>query len=86
MCVYSAFCIRYPKTHSIEYDSNIPKRIINIGKWEYLKKGEKVATLSVYVSDILKNEIEILAAENVEKSNIFSRVLTSLNYLVWGDV
>ena len=42
-----AFCIRYPKTHSIEYDSNIPKRIINIGKWEYLKKGEKVAILAV---------------------------------------
>jgi len=51
-----------------------------------IKKGEKVATLSVYVSDILKNEIDILAAEDVEKSNIFSRVFTSLNYLVWGDV
>mgnify|MGYP001483558967 FL=1 len=51
-----------------------------------IQKGEKVATLSVYVSDILKKEIDILAAENVEKSNIFSRVFTSLNYLVWGDV
>ena len=51
-----------------------------------IQKGEKVATLSVYVSDILKNEIDILAAEDVEKSNIFSRVFTSLNYLVWGDV
>ena len=51
-----------------------------------IQKGEKVATLRVYVSDILKNEIDILAAEDVEKSNIFSRVFTSLNYLVWGDV
>jgi len=51
-----------------------------------IKKGEKVASLSVYVSDELKNEIDILAAEDVEKSNIFSRVFTSLNYLVWGDV
>jgi len=34
----------------------------------------------------LIKQINILAAEDVQKSNIFSRLFTSLNYLVWGDV
>ena len=51
-----------------------------------IKKGEKIATLKVYVLDELKKEIDILAAENIKRSNIFSRLFKSLNYLVWGDV
>ena len=42
--------------------------------------------LNVYVSGELKKQIDILAAEDIEKSNIFSRIFKSLNYLVWGDV
>ena len=51
-----------------------------------VKKGDKVALLNVYLSDELIKQIDILAAENVRRSNIFSRIFTSLNYLVWGDV
>ncbi len=51
-----------------------------------IKKGEKLGILKVYVSGELKNEIDILAAEDIKKSNIFSRLFKSLNYLVWGDV
>merc|ERR1711964_405548 len=51
-----------------------------------IKKGDKVALLNVYVSGELKKQINMFATENVLKSNIFSRSLTSLNYLVWGDV
>lgn len=73
----------------------IPKRKKNIIKsiLEYegpvktpITKGDKLGLLKVYVSDELVKEIEILSAEDVEKSNIFIRVFTSLNYLVWGDV
>ena len=46
----------------------------------------RVIKLKVYVSDELVNEIDILAAEDVKRSNIFVRLFTSLNYLVWGDV
>ena len=28
----------------------------------------------------------LFAAQDVKKSNIFVRLFTSLNYLVWGDV
>ena len=51
-----------------------------------IEKGKKIGTLNIYVSDELKKEIDILAAENVKRSNIFSRLFRSLNYLVWGDV
>jgi len=28
----------------------------------------------------------MFAAEDIKRSNIFVRLFTSLNYLVWGDV
>ena len=61
----------------LEYDGPIQAPI---------KKGDTLGTLNVYVSDELKKQINILAAEDIEKSNIFSRIFKSLNYLVWGDV
>ena len=51
-----------------------------------IKKGDNLAVLKVYVSDELIKQIDILAAEDVKRSNIFSRLFTSLNYMVWGDV
>ena len=51
-----------------------------------INKGDKLGVLKIYLSDELIKEIDILAAENVKRSNIFVRLFTSLNYLVWGDV
>ena len=51
-----------------------------------IHKGDRLGILKVYVSDELTKEIDILAAEDVKRSNIFVRLFTSLNYLVWGDV
>ena len=51
-----------------------------------IKKGEKLGQLNVYVSGELRKQIDILSAENIKRSNIFSRLFHSLNYLVWGDV
>ena len=51
-----------------------------------IKKGDKLGILNVYISGELKKQIDILSAEDIKKSNIFSRLLKSLNYLVWGDV
>ncbi len=60
----------------LEYDGPIDTPI---------KKGEKLGILNVYVLGELVKEINILSAEDIKKSNIFSRLLKSLNYLVWGD-
>ena len=51
-----------------------------------IKKGQKLGLLNVYISGELKKQIDILSAEDIKRSNIFSRLLKSLNYLVWGDV
>ena len=51
-----------------------------------IKKGDKEGILNVYVSGDLNKQIDVFSAENIKKSNIFSRLFRSLNYLVWGDV
>ena len=51
-----------------------------------IKKDEKLAILKIFVSEELTKEIDLYSSEDIGKSNIFSRILTSLNYLVWGDV
>ena len=80
---------------SEDFYLTVPKRKKNIIKavLEYvgpietpINKGDKLGLLKVYHSDELIKEIDILAAENVKRSNIFVRLFTSLNYLVWGDV
>jgi len=51
-----------------------------------IKKGDKLALLNVYVSGELIKQIDILSAEDIKKSNVFSRLFRSLNHMVWGDV
>ena len=51
-----------------------------------IKVGDKVGVLNVYVSEELQRQIDVLSLEDIKKSNIFSRIFKSLNYLVWGDV
>ena len=50
-----------------------------------IKKGDKIGMLNVYIEDDLYNQYEVLANEDVRRSNIFSRILKSINFLVWGD-
>ena len=82
-------------TSEESYYLTIPKRKKKIIKAviEYsgpivapIKKGDKIALLNIYLSGELKKQINLLSTEDIKKSNIFSRLLTSLNYLVWGDV
>jgi D-alanyl-D-alanine carboxypeptidase (penicillin-binding protein 5/6) len=51
-----------------------------------LIKGEAIGKLKIYIGDDLKKEVNLLSNEDIKKTNIFSRVFRSLNYLVWGDV
>ena len=51
-----------------------------------INKGDKVATLNVYLSGELKKQIDLFSERDIKRSNIFSRLIKSLNYLVWGDV
>ena len=72
----------------------VPKRKKSIVKvvMEYetpisapVKKGEKLGVLNIYISNELKKKIDFYSSENIKRANIFSRLLKSFNYLVWGD-
>tara|TARA_B100001093_G_scaffold130940_1_gene123503 strand:- start:6 stop:1157 length:1152 start_codon:yes stop_codon:yes gene_type:complete len=49
-------------------------------------KGDKVAILKVVYDDEIVGEYDLLASNEVKKVNLISRLLKSLNYLIWGDV
>jgi serine-type D-Ala-D-Ala carboxypeptidase (penicillin-binding protein 5/6) len=51
-----------------------------------IKKDDKVAILKVVYDDELVGEYDLLASKEVKKVNFISRLLKSLNYLIWGDV
>ena len=50
-----------------------------------IKKGDILGSLSIYVSGELEKKVNIFSKEEIKKSNIFSRLFKSLNFLVWGD-
>ena len=51
-----------------------------------ITKGDKVGSLNIYIAGDLVKEIDVLSNESVKRSNIFSRIYKSFNFLVWGDV
>ncbi len=51
-----------------------------------IKKDEVIGKITVlYKNDIL-DEYNLLAFEDIKKINMFSRLIRSINYLIWGDV
>ena len=51
-----------------------------------IKKGEKVADLVVKKKDEIIKTLPLYSSENVKKVNFFRSLMTSINYLIWGDV
>jgi len=51
-----------------------------------IKKDQKLAKLKIIYNQDLIGEYDLLAMKEVRKVNVFSRLLKSLNYLIWGDV
>ena len=51
-----------------------------------IKQDEKVATLKVIYDEEFIGEYDLLASKEIKKVNFVSRLLKSLNYLIWGDV
>ena len=51
-----------------------------------IKKDQIVAKLKIIYDQNLIGEYELLSLTEVKKVNIFSRLLKSINYLIWGDV
>ena len=51
-----------------------------------IKKGQKIATLKVVYDDEIVSKHDLLSSKEIKKVNFISRLLKSINYLIWGDV
>ena len=51
-----------------------------------ISKDQIVGKLKIVYEEELIDEHDLFASQNVKKLNIFSRLMKSLNYLIWGDV
>ena len=51
-----------------------------------IKKNQVLAKLKIIYDDEQIGEYDLLSLNDVKKVNIFSRLMKSLNYLIWGDV
>ena len=51
-----------------------------------IKKDEIVGKFKVFYKDDLINEYNLYASEDIKKVNMFSRILKSINFIIWGDV
>tara|TARA_A100000164_G_C21930231_1_gene785148 strand:- start:681 stop:1832 length:1152 start_codon:yes stop_codon:yes gene_type:complete len=51
-----------------------------------IKKDQKIATLKIVYDHELVGEYDLLASKEIKKVNFFSKIIRSLNYIIWGDV
>ena len=51
-----------------------------------IKKDDILGKLKVTYKDELVDEYDLFAFEDVKKLNVFSRLMKSINFLIWGDV
>tara|TARA_B100000768_G_C11268449_1_gene372201 strand:+ start:271 stop:1422 length:1152 start_codon:yes stop_codon:yes gene_type:complete len=51
-----------------------------------IKKNDVLGKLRVTYKKKLIEEYDLLAFEDVKKLNVFSRLIRSINFLIWGDV
>jgi D-alanyl-D-alanine carboxypeptidase (penicillin-binding protein 5/6) len=51
-----------------------------------INKNDVLAKLKVVYEDEIIGEYDLYALQDVKKLNMFSRLMRSLNYLIWGDV
>ena len=51
-----------------------------------IKKDQILAKLKIVYDQELIGEYNLLSQKDVKKVNIFSRLMKSINYLIWGDV
>ena len=51
-----------------------------------IKKNETVGKLNITYKDENIGTYDLYALEDVQKQNIISRIISSINFLIWGDV
>jgi len=51
-----------------------------------IKKDDILGKIKILYKGEIIEEHDLLALENIQKINIFSRLMKSINFLIWGDV
>jgi D-alanyl-D-alanine carboxypeptidase (penicillin-binding protein 5/6) len=51
-----------------------------------ISKNDVVGKFKIFYKDDIIGEYNLHASENIEKVNIFYRIIKSVNFLIWGDV
>ena len=51
-----------------------------------IKKDDVLGKLKLTFNGELIEEYDLLAYEDVKRLNVFSRLMKSINFLIWGDV
>ena len=51
-----------------------------------IRKNDKIAELVVSNKGEILKSLPLYAAEDIKKVNFFKSLITSINYLIWGDV
>jgi D-alanyl-D-alanine carboxypeptidase (penicillin-binding protein 5/6) len=51
-----------------------------------IKKDQKIASLKVFYNQEFIDEYDLLAAKEIKRVNFISKLIRSINYLIWGDV
>ena len=64
-------------TITLEYDGPIMAPV---------KKGKQIANIIVSKKDEIIKSVPLYASDDLKKVNFLKSLLTSLNYLIWGDV
>ena len=65
----------------------IKARVVYEGPVEApIKQNQVLAKLKIKYDDEIIGEYDLLSSNNIKRVNIFSRLMKSLNFLIWGDV
>ena len=51
-----------------------------------IEKNEVIGKMKITYKDEVVGNYDLFASESVQKQNIISRILSSINFLIWGDV
>ena len=51
-----------------------------------INKDQKIGVVKIYYEDELIDTLNLLASEDIEEVNKFTKLIKSINFLIWGDV
>ena len=86
------FVEAYPKEDIFKTIKKAKKKLLKVAvKYDGpveapIKKDQKIATLRVVYDQELVGEYDLFSSKEIKKVNFISRILKSINYLIWGDV